>query len=304
MAKEKLIKKEALIAKIAKVAGISNAKATKAYECVLKESPSFRKQSIKTVKAKDQVAVVKSQVKIKKVEVIKEVIVEVVKEVIKEVKVVKEIPVEVIKEITLIREVEVPVEVIKEVPVEVIREIEVIKEVEVVKSFDMAMLQKMMTQVGTVEVSRTVSGETRNEKEAVIVSRRELKAGEVSKGKVVKSKSNKTSGKAKSSKAPTKAKISKSSTSKSSKGSIAKKDDLTRIEGIGPKISELLQKAGIKTFNKLAVTKIEAIKKVLSAAGPRYQMHNPGSWPKQSKLAADGKWKQLDKLQDELSGGK
>ncbi len=303
MAKEKLIKKEALINKIAKVAGISHAKATKAYECVLKEAPAFRKQSVKTVKAKDQIAVkiTKPKIKevkvivekivekkvevIKKVEVVKEVKVEVPVEVVKEVKVVKEVPVEVIKEITLIREVEVPVEVIKEVPVEVIREVEVIKEVEVVKSFDMAMLQKMMTKVGTVEVSRKVSGETRNEKEAVIVSRRELKAGEKSKGKIAKKKNTKTK-----------------ATSKSK--TVAKKDDLTKIEGIGPKISQLLQNSGISTFKKLSTTKPEAIKKILVAAGSRYQMHDPGSWPKQSKLAADGKWDQLKTLQDKLDGGK
>ena len=288
MAKERLIKKEALISKIAKVAGISNAKATKAYECVLKESPAFRKQSIKTVKSKDQVPVVTNKTKIKKVEVIKEVIVEVVKEVVKVVKVVKEVPVEVIKEITLIREVEVPVEVIKEVTVEVIREIEVIKEVEVVKSFDMAMLKKMMTKVDTVEVSRTVSGETRNRKEAVEVSRRELKGEKGVVGKLEKSKTTKP-------KAKVKAKVSRKNTAK---------DNLTKIEGIGPKISELLQKSGINTFKKLSVSKPAAIKKILVTAGSRFQMHNPTSWPKQSKLAADGKWDQLKKLQDELDGGK
>jgi len=304
MTKQKLIKKQSLIAKIAKVAGISNAKATKAYECVLKEAPAFRRQSVKTVKSKDQVLVKvtpKPKVKevkvivekivkvpvVKEVKVIKEVKVEVVKEVVKEVKVVKEVPVEVIKEVTLIREVEVPVEVIKEVPVEVIREVEVIKEVEVVKSFDMAMLQKMMSKVGTVEVSRKVSGETRNEKEAVIVSRRELKRGEVSKSKVTKAKPK--------TKAKVKARPKRKSTAK---------DDLTKIEGIGPKISQLLHNSGIRTFQKLSTTKVAAIRKILEKAGSRYKMHNPGSWPKQSKLAAANKWDQLKKLQDDLNGGK
>lgn len=296
MAKEKLIKKDALIAKIAKVAGISNAKATKAYECVLKEAPAFRKQSVKTVEAKDQIAVVTNKTKVKKVEVIKEVIVEVIKEVVKVVKVVKEVPVEVIKEITLIREVEV--EVIKEIPVEIIREIEVIREVEVVKSFDMAMLQKMMSKMDTVEVSRTVSGETRNKKEAVEVSRREVKGNKLSGAKAVKSKTSKAKSKAKSTAKPK----AKTSVKVSAKGT--GKDNLTKIEGIGPKINQLLQNAGISTFKKLSVTKPDAIKKTLVAAGSRYQMHNPTSWPKQSKLAADGKWDQLKKLQDVLSGGK
>ena len=84
----------------------------------------------------------------------------------------------------------------------------------------------------------------------------------------------------------------------------AKKDDLTKIEGIGPKIAGLLNAAGITTFKKLSTSKTTAIKKILEKAGPRYKMHDPGSWPKQSKLAADGKWDQLKKLQDKLDGGR
>jgi hypothetical protein len=33
-------------------------------------------------------------------------------------------------------------------------------------------------------------------------------------------------------------------------------------------------------------------------------MHNPGTWPKQAKLAADGKWEELETLQKQLKGGK
>lgn len=82
------------------------------------------------------------------------------------------------------------------------------------------------------------------------------------------------------------------------------RDDLTKIEGIGPKIKQLLYDGGIKSFDKLAKTEPSAIKKILDAAGPRYQMHNPTSWPKQSHLAATGKWEELKKLQDILDGGK
>jgi subtilisin-like proprotein convertase family protein len=82
------------------------------------------------------------------------------------------------------------------------------------------------------------------------------------------------------------------------------RDDLTRIEGIGPKIKELLYAGGIFSFNDLAHAKNDNLVKILKDAGPRYQMHDPGSWPRQSKLAADGKWEELDKLQDELDGGK
>jgi predicted flap endonuclease-1-like 5' DNA nuclease len=84
----------------------------------------------------------------------------------------------------------------------------------------------------------------------------------------------------------------------------AKTDDLTIVEGIGPKIAELLQNAGIKTFADLAKAKPAAIKSILEAAGKRYQMHDPATWPKQATLARDGKQAELAKLQNELKGGK
>lgn len=81
-------------------------------------------------------------------------------------------------------------------------------------------------------------------------------------------------------------------------------DDLTKIEGIGPKISGLLMARGIKSFEDLAHAKKTELKEILADAGPKYQMHNPSSWPKQSKLAWKGNWEKLSKLQDELNGGK
>lgn len=94
-------------------------------------------------------------------------------------------------------------------------------------------------------------------------------------------------------------------TSKTNKAPVKNtKDDLTKIEGIGPKIKEILWAGGINSFDQLAGASPDAIKKLLDAAGPRYKMHDPGSWPRQSKLAASGKWKELEILQDELDGGK
>jgi predicted flap endonuclease-1-like 5' DNA nuclease len=84
----------------------------------------------------------------------------------------------------------------------------------------------------------------------------------------------------------------------------AKADDLTLIEGIGPKIAELLVKNGIDTFAKLATGKPDAIKAILEAAGKRYQMHDPATWPQQAALARDGKSAELKTLQEKLSGGR
>ena len=103
------------------------------------------------------------------------------------------------------------------------------------------------------------------------------------------------------SKVKSKAKPKAKSTKKVAK---ATKDNLTKIEGIGPKIAGLLNDAGINTFAELGKASVKTLKGILEAAGPRYKMHNPGSWPKQSKLAAAGKWDALDKLQDELDGGR
>ena len=81
-------------------------------------------------------------------------------------------------------------------------------------------------------------------------------------------------------------------------------DDLKKIEGIGPKISELLQNSGIVTFGDLATAEVDKLKGILEEAGSRYRVHDPSTWPEQSKLAADGKWDELKELQDRLDGGK
>ena len=80
-------------------------------------------------------------------------------------------------------------------------------------------------------------------------------------------------------------------------------DDLKVIEGIGPKIEELLNKEGIMTFRQLSETSYERLSDILRAAGKRYQMHDPGSWPRQGELAADGKWEELRAWQDDLNKG-
>lgn len=88
------------------------------------------------------------------------------------------------------------------------------------------------------------------------------------------------------------------------KATPAKPDDLKKIEGIGPKIASLLNADGILTFADLAKAKKTSLKAVLDAAGSRFQMHDPGTWAQQAKLAAKGDWDKLNKLQDELKGGK
>ena len=79
-------------------------------------------------------------------------------------------------------------------------------------------------------------------------------------------------------------------------------DDLTKIEGIGPKVSKTLIEAGISTFEVLSNAKVEDIQKTLTDAG--LKMMDASTWPQQAKLAAQGDWDGLKKLQDSLSGGR
>ena len=81
-------------------------------------------------------------------------------------------------------------------------------------------------------------------------------------------------------------------------------DDLILIEGIGPKINELLQNLGIRTFAELATTSPDRIRQILADGGSRFKMHDPETWPAQAKLAADGRWAELYKWQEELNAGK
>ncbi|MEP7196792.1 MAG: 30S ribosomal protein S1 [Saprospiraceae bacterium] len=83
-----------------------------------------------------------------------------------------------------------------------------------------------------------------------------------------------------------------------------KGDDLKIIEGIGPKIAELLIANNITSFQLLANTTAEKIKEILDNAGPRYRIHDPTTWPQQAGLAADGKMDELKVLKDSLKGGK
>ena len=80
--------------------------------------------------------------------------------------------------------------------------------------------------------------------------------------------------------------------------------DLTKIEGIGPKIAEILNHAGIITYGQLASTDKERVKEILSEAGNQYSIHDPTTWGDQAQLAAEGKWEQLQKWQEMLDGGK
>lgn len=84
---------------------------------------------------------------------------------------------------------------------------------------------------------------------------------------------------------------------KSSKG-----DDLTKIEGIGPKIASVFVENKIDTFAKLAKADVKKLEGILEEN--KLSQHEPKTWPKQAKLAVDEKWDELKELQEKLDGGK
>ncbi|MEO6759376.1 MAG: 50S ribosomal protein L27 [Saprospiraceae bacterium] len=83
-----------------------------------------------------------------------------------------------------------------------------------------------------------------------------------------------------------------------------KLDDLKIIEGVGPKIEQLLKEGDINTWAELAATSVDRLREILEAAGSRYQIHDPSTWPAQSKFAAEGQWEELKEYQDMLTGGR
>lgn len=82
------------------------------------------------------------------------------------------------------------------------------------------------------------------------------------------------------------------------------KDDLKIIEGVGPKIEQILNDGGIHTYTDIVAKDAEEIRNILVAQSPTYAVHNPATWAEQAKLAIAGKWDELKTLQHELKGGK
>ncbi|MGB2686126.1 MAG: hypothetical protein WBC43_14015 [Olleya sp.] len=91
---------------------------------------------------------------------------------------------------------------------------------------------------------------------------------------------------------------------KTALGKKIKQDDLTVVEGIGPKIKELFHNHNITTWTALAGCTVQKCQEILKSGGKRFEIHKPGTWPKQADLAAKGSWQELKDWQDQLDGGK
>lgn len=87
-------------------------------------------------------------------------------------------------------------------------------------------------------------------------------------------------------------------------GKTIKENDLKIVEGIGPKIEQMFQAVGIKTWKALSETSVASCQEVLNGGGDRYKVHDPSSWPMQAKMCYEGKWAELFKWQEEHDHGK
>jgi predicted flap endonuclease-1-like 5' DNA nuclease len=76
-------------------------------------------------------------------------------------------------------------------------------------------------------------------------------------------------------------------------------DDLSILDGVGPKYADALRAAGVTTFAQLSEMTPEAIEATLVNANvPLIAGHNADTWPRQAKLAAAQEWSALRRYID------
>lgn len=128
-------------------------------------------------------------------------------------------------------------------------------------------------------------------------------AGKAPKGKTATAEAAESTQEKSEASAPEKTGTSTDSTEMADDSDDQQADDLTKIEGMGPKAAEALVNSGMETFAKLAKAEPETIKEILTEANSRMSHLDPTSWPKQAKMAADGKWDELKEWQDNTKAG-
>lgn len=79
-------------------------------------------------------------------------------------------------------------------------------------------------------------------------------------------------------------------------------DDLTLLEGIGPKVNTILAATGITTFSQLAESEVKYLKEILDAAGFKYM--DPTTWPEQAHFLAEGNNEEFENLISNLKAGR
>ena len=88
-----------------------------------------------------------------------------------------------------------------------------------------------------------------------------------------------------------------------------KNDELTIVEGIGPKIADTLKAGGVTSLAILANTDANKLKEILTAANNpakkiNFNFADPTTWPEQAAMAQAGDLEKLKAWQNDLKGGK
>ena len=65
-----------------------------------------------------------------------------------------------------------------------------------------------------------------------------------------------------------------------------KASDFTKIDGIGPKVAQVLLDAGIQSYSDLSKKKKKDLTAILAKAGKRFSNFDPTNWPTQAKQLA------------------
>ena len=80
-------------------------------------------------------------------------------------------------------------------------------------------------------------------------------------------------------------------------------NDLKELAGINLKTESILNNVGIYRFDQLAQTPIGNIRNILANHGPLLHNYDPQTWPAQAHLAANGRWTELRKWQEQMRRG-
>jgi predicted flap endonuclease-1-like 5' DNA nuclease len=86
-------------------------------------------------------------------------------------------------------------------------------------------------------------------------------------------------------------------------GADVKADDLLRIEGVGPKINEILLGSGVRTFRRLAALPEDDVRAIVNAGGVSF-IPSVNTWAAQAALLRDGDEAGFQALVDKLVAGR
>jgi predicted flap endonuclease-1-like 5' DNA nuclease len=81
-------------------------------------------------------------------------------------------------------------------------------------------------------------------------------------------------------------------------------DDLTQIEGIGPKVAGALTNAGITTFAQLASMSADDLIRIVKVEAGVRIVGDARTWPKQAQFLVDGDMKGFEAYKNRLVGGR